>query len=109
MVLPPPIPTLRASRTRNLTRPDERFLLGGVTGTHRAVEEVHQGPKADHFLIITHLEMPLEVVKVEVRRNVRVVEFRKTLEEGLEGAQMPEPYRPSTKRWPRSWTQLMLR
>ena len=95
MALPPSIPTLRAARTKNLTRPDNVFcseaLLYRVEKC--TVDMVRQGPKADHFPIITHLEVPVAAAKAEVRRNYRAVdweEFRTTIREELEQAQVAE-------------------
>ncbi|RPD65572.1 hypothetical protein L227DRAFT_476538, partial [Lentinus tigrinus ALCF2SS1-6] len=95
MALPPSLPTLRASRTKNLTRPDNVFcseeLLDRITLC--SVDMVYQGPKSDHFPIITHLEVPLAKAREEVRRNFRVVdweEFRRTLGQDRERAQLVE-------------------
>ncbi|RPD56721.1 hypothetical protein L227DRAFT_462903, partial [Lentinus tigrinus ALCF2SS1-6] len=95
MALPPSLPTLRASRTKNLTRPDNVFcseeLLDRISLC--TVKMAYQGPTSDHFPIITHLEVPLAKAREEVRRNFRVVdweEFRRTLGQELENVQLAE-------------------
>lgn len=95
MALPSSLPTLCASRTKNLTRPDNVFcseeLLDRVSLC--SADMVYQGPKSDHFPIVTHIEVPLALAKPDVRRNFRAVnweEFRRKLGEELEEAHLAD-------------------
>ena len=62
MALPPSLPTLRASRTKNLTRPDNVFCSAELAASLRSCTTApHLRPaKTDHFPVLTVLDLPLD-------------------------------------------------
>ncbi|CDO74895.1 hypothetical protein BN946_scf184988.g2 [Trametes cinnabarina] len=93
-VLPAGIPTLEATRTKNLTRPDNVFASPGLLARMRScvVERAKRPTKTDHFPICTTFDIPTEAAPMCPRRNFRAVdweEFDSTLAKCLEAWAFP--------------------
>jgi len=88
MALPKDIPTLKASSTGNLTRVDNVFcsesLLNAVISCD--IEPDRQPVKADHYPVITVLDVAVNTGHQELRHNFRMADWkgvRETVEERL--------------------------
>ncbi|CDO73964.1 hypothetical protein BN946_scf185043.g12 [Trametes cinnabarina] len=93
-VLPAGIPTLEATRTKNLTRPDNVFASPSLLARLRSCEVVRdkRPTKTDHFPVSTTFEIPTEMAPVRSRRNYRAVdweEFDNALAKRLEARALP--------------------
>lgn len=95
MALPKDIPTLCASNGGNLTRIDNVFCSASLV--NRIVEcDTHPEftpVKADHFPIITIIDVEVDASELEPKPNFRMTDwdnFGKELEQGLEGLVMGE-------------------
>ncbi|KAF5318094.1 hypothetical protein D9619_012016 [Psilocybe cf. subviscida] len=95
MALPKDIPTLRASNGGNLTRVDNVFCSEDLLT--RIIEcDAHphlQPVKADHFPIITIMDIEVDEVECELRPNFRMTNweaFCEALSERLEGLTVGE-------------------
>ncbi|EIW54289.1 uncharacterized protein TRAVEDRAFT_107333, partial [Trametes versicolor FP-101664 SS1] len=94
MALPAGMPTLEASRTKNLTRPDNVFCTEYLQeAVVRCKVAPHlRPPKTDHFPILLTLGIPVEESARTTRRNFREVDweaFNETLRAEL--AARPPP------------------
>ncbi|KAL7277809.1 hypothetical protein ACG7TL_002174 [Trametes sanguinea] len=94
MVLPAGTPTLEASRSKNLTRPDNVFCSEGLVESLVRCEVVPhlRPPKTDHFPVLTTFGLNMELARSVARRNFRAVDwaaFNKTLSEALAAAPLP--------------------
>jgi len=88
MCLPKGIPTIRNTRN-NYTRPDNVFCTEEISGWITKCDTVPEDkpPTADHFPIITEIDMPTRRARDEPKPNYRATdweEFRRTLAENLE-------------------------
>ena len=97
MALPQCIPTIQNSRG-NLTRPDNVFISNTIADwvIRCDVAPDDQPPKADHFPIITILDLPINRNKRVLTFNFRATdwdEFRKCLEQELNKIQPQVPIR----------------
>ncbi|CDO73955.1 hypothetical protein BN946_scf185043.g2 [Trametes cinnabarina] len=93
-VLPAGIPTLEATRTKNLTRPDNVFASPSLLAHLRscAVVRDKRPTKTDHFPVSTTFEVPTEMAPARSRRNYRAVdweEFDKALAKRLKARAVP--------------------
>ncbi len=77
MVLPPELPTLEATHTKNLTRPDNVFCMEGVLEHLRSCEVFPElSPTCtDHFPIQTIISIPTEAAPPRPRRDFRKVDW----------------------------------
>jgi hypothetical protein len=77
MALPPYLPTLQASSTKNLIRDDNFFASEGALGVLSlfSTQPEHQTANADHFPIETMLEIPTSHVPLPQRRNFHKVDW----------------------------------
>ncbi|CDO77096.1 hypothetical protein BN946_scf184473.g40 [Trametes cinnabarina] len=75
--LPAGIPTLEATRTKNLTRPDNVFASPGLLARMRScvVERAKRPTKTDHFPISTTFDIPTDAAPARPRRNFRAVDW----------------------------------
>ncbi len=94
MALPPGIPTLEASRTKNLTRPDNVFCTPAILERLRICTVLHdkRPTKTDHFPIQTVFDMPTAAAVRRPRKDFRRVdwaEFGRALTERVEARHFP--------------------
>ena len=94
MALPPTIPTLEATRTKNLTRPDNVFCSEeALEDLHLCTTAPHLRPTCtDHFPILTTLRAQVENAVPPARPNFRDVDwdaFNGTLTSHLEAHPPP--------------------
>lgn len=92
--LPPSIPTLEASRTKNYTRPDNVFCTPGILERLRTctVLPEKRPTKTDHFPIQTIFDVPTTAAPRRARRDFRQVdwaEFARALGERIEARHFP--------------------
>ncbi|KAI0365272.1 hypothetical protein BV20DRAFT_954576, partial [Pilatotrama ljubarskyi] len=75
--LPPGIPTLEASRTKNHTRPDNIFCTSGIQERLRtcAVVSEKEPTKTDHYLIQTVFDVPTTEAPRQPRKDFRCVDW----------------------------------
>ncbi|EJF58325.1 hypothetical protein DICSQDRAFT_67235 [Dichomitus squalens LYAD-421 SS1] len=95
MALPAGIPTLEASRTKNLTRSDNVFCSTDLIESLRSCKTApHLRPtKTDHFPIHTIFDLPLACSVLPLRRNFRDVDwkaFNTALRVALQDSALPE-------------------
>lgn len=94
-ILPKGLYTLELKSNRQIrTRPDNTFCTSHTEPhlTKCTVEYNDRGPGADHFLIITHFDIPLNVTSPKISRNFRATdweEFQAELERQLQIHQIP--------------------
>jgi hypothetical protein len=93
-VLPPAIPTLEASNTKNYTRPDNVFCSAQLEQSFSqcSVEQHLRPVITDHFPIISTLDLQPERILTAPKLNYREVdwdEFRDTLTSKLDS--IPQP------------------
>ncbi|EJF56324.1 hypothetical protein DICSQDRAFT_71717 [Dichomitus squalens LYAD-421 SS1] len=98
MALPAGIPTLEASRTKNLTRPDNVFCTTDLIESLRSCKTVpHLRPtRTDHFPIHTIFDLPLPSSAPTPHRNFRDVDwaaFDTALRAALQGSELPKEIR----------------
>ncbi len=77
MALPPEIPTLEATRTKNLTRPDNVFCSGGIMEHLRSCDALPglSPTCTDHFPIQTVIDIPTAAAAPRPRRDFRKVDW----------------------------------
>lgn len=104
MLLPEGIPTLEASNTKNLTRPDNVFAserLAECLVTCKVAPELRP-PRTDHFPIVTTLQLDVPHAPRRKRRNFRRVvwsEFRTALAMRLEELKDPREILDTTEKF----------
>lgn len=96
MALPKDIPTLRAQRTKNMTRPDNVFCSSNTSKSIIRCDTMPslQGPCTDHFPIATVIDIPTQKEIEEPTHNFRMVDwedFNEKLEIRLDKLPKPGP------------------
>lgn len=98
MLLEQGVPTLEATRTKNLTRPDNVFASEGIVERTLTctVYPDRRPPYTDHFPVSTEIELTVEEPTDIPRHNFRMVdwdEFKETLKDGLHAQNIPKHIR----------------
>ena len=110
MALPKGIPTLRANKSRNLTRPDNVFISCALLEslTYCNAEPERQPVKTDHFPVITKIDVSIMPHEEPQRFNYKETdweEFRNALKPHLQCISMPKTIT-STQRFDNLLTDL---
>ncbi|KAJ7346403.1 hypothetical protein DFH08DRAFT_630663, partial [Mycena albidolilacea] len=97
MALPRDIPTLRAFRTKNHTRPDNVFCSPSLLPAYISctTDPKRMPPKTDHYPVLQVLELEHDVVKhvpTPIYRGTDWTEYRKRLLRALMGVERREKY-----------------
>lgn len=109
--LPPGIPTLEASRTKNFTRPDNVFCTPGVLERLRTCTVIpeRRPTKTDHFPIQTMFDIPTVAAPDRRRKDFRQVDweqFEQALADRIVARNFPAHIR-SVRRFDTVLDQLM--